>query len=96
MKLIFANGSNIRQVHISGKEITFLSPELKFMPVFVNLDKLNDIEYKEKLKKMNMSEEEIKTLHELSQLGSEREIADDIIQDFKKTGWRLQIEHGSY
>ena len=87
MKLTFITGSAIRRVIIKGRIITLLAAEISNKPLTINLDEINSQE--EKFKKMNLSEDDIRLIKELSKLGNEEEIAQDIITDFQKTGWRL-------
>lgn len=90
IQLGFVQGSRVRRVVIKGKEVSLMSSETGFVPLKLDLNKLE--EQKEKFTKLKLTEEDIKTLHELRKLGSEQEMADDIKKDFKKTGWRLMYE----
>ena len=82
--LNFMVGGAMRKVVIKGRKVSFLTAELNFVPMSIDLDKLD--QEKEKIKKMKIDEEQIK---ELALLKTERQIADDITKDWKKTGWRL-------
>ncbi len=84
IRLNFMVGGSMRRVLIEDRIITFLCEELNDVPLKLNLDKLN--EEKEKIKQLNFDVDELK---KISKLKTERQIADDIIEDFKKTGWRL-------
>lgn len=87
MHLVFVTGSAMRRVFIKDREVTFIAAELKFQPLIIQLDKIRD--QKDKIEKMKLSGEDIELIESLAELGSEEEIAQDIINDFKKTGWRL-------
>ena len=88
--LNFMVGGAIRKVVIEGRKISFLAAELNFVPLVIDLDKLD--EEKEKIEKMKMDKEILK---ELSLLKTERQIANDIIMDWKKQGWRLVHQYGN-
>ncbi len=87
MHLVFTTGSAIRRVFIKDRKLTLLAAELGFHPLVVDLDKLD--EQKDKFKKMKLSNEDVKLIHELALLNDEEAMARDIINDYQKTGWRL-------
>lgn len=74
----------MRKVFIKQRVITFLLPELKWQPLTIDLDKLD--EQKEEIEKMSMDQE---TLEKISKLRTEEEIFNDIKKDFQLSGWRL-------
>ena len=76
-------GAALRKVIINKKRISFLGAELNFVPLVIELDNL------EKVDKTKLSKEDLKTIKKLAKLGSEVQIAKDIIEDFKQTGWNL-------
>ena len=86
----FMVGGAMRKVVIKKRKISFLTAELNFTPLVIDLNKLD--KQKDKIKKMNLDENYIK---ELSLLKSEKQIADDIIKDFKQSGWRLVYQSGN-
>ncbi len=86
LRLDFLRGGAIRKVFVDGRKISFLTAELGFQPLEVDLSTLDKKE--EELKKMNLKGEDLNLIKQLSLLGNEDEIAKDIIKDFKKTGWR--------
>ncbi len=88
MELSFIMGSGIRRVFIDGRKITIVSAELGFQPLEFNLDELSSEKTKKAMSKQKLSAEEKKTLRQLAKLGSEEDIAKDIIKDFQKQGWR--------
>ena len=91
IKLTFAIGGNIRKVFIDKRVISMLTAETGFVPVQMDLDKINE---KKIVKKMG--DETIKLLRELSFLETEQDMAQDIIKDFQATGWRcVKREHGN-
>ena len=87
MKLTFITGSSIRRVHIQDRMVTLLAEELSSKPLTINLDEIDAQE--EKFEKMKLTAHDITMIKQLAKLGSEEEIAKDIINDFQKTGWRL-------
>ncbi len=93
MELVFITGSSIRKVFINDRKVSLISAELGFTPLEIDLDKLN--EFEDKIKKIKMSKEDIKTIKDLAKLGSEKEIAKDIIKDFQKSGWRCTKRNGN-
>ena len=54
----------------------------------MDLSKIDSEETKKVMKKLNLTEEDRKLLRELSKLGTEEDMAKDIIKDFQSTGWR--------
>ena len=85
----FMVGGSMRKIVVKGKKLSFLTPELNFVPLIIDLDKLD--EQKERIKKMKMDEKYIK---KLASLTTEKEMANDIIKDFKQSGWRLVYKDG--
>ncbi len=85
----FMVGGAMRKIVVKGKKVSFLTPELNFVPLIIDLDKLD--EQKERIKKMKMDEKYIK---KLASLTTEKEMANDIIKDFKQSGWRLVYQDG--
>lgn len=91
IKLNFVIGSAIRRVFIKDRVITLLTVENSFVPIEIDLNNLdnNKSKVEKSLKDNNFN------WGDLSNLKSEKEIAEDIIIDFKKSGWRLvSIKHG--
>ena len=86
----FMVGGAMRKVVIKKRNISFLTAELNFVPLVIDLDKLD--EEKDKIEKMKMDKDYLK---ELALLTTERKIANDIIKDFKKTGWRVVHQDGN-
>ena len=86
IKLSFAIGSKFRKVFIDGRKVTLLSAETSFVPLELNLDKLDDPEMIKKIESTKIEKSEIEMLR---QLNTEKELADDIRRDFRKSGWRL-------
>lgn len=85
-RLRFIRGSVFIQVKIEGRTIEFVTPMLNFVPIRIDLNKLN--EQKEKLSRLDMDEDFIKAL---SRLKTEEELAKDLIKDLTKSGWRYSI-----
>ena len=85
----FMVGGAIRKVVVKGRKISFLTAELSFVPYIIDLDKLD--KEKEKIKEMKMDKKLIK---ELALLKTEKDLANDIIKDWKKQGWRLVYQSG--
>ncbi len=85
----FMVGGAMRKVVVKERKVSFLTAELNFVPLIIDLDKLD--EQKERLKKMKVDEKFIK---KLALLTTEKEMADDIIKDFKQSGWRLVYQSG--
>jgi hypothetical protein len=87
MELVFITGSAIRRVFIKDRIITLLAAELSSKPLTINLEEIDA--QREKFKEMKLEERDIEMIEQLAKLGSEEEIAKDVIDDFQKTGWRL-------
>lgn len=92
IKLTFITGSAIRRVIIKDRIVTLLAAETSNKPVTINLNEIDS--QQDKFDKLKLTKEDIKTIRELSKLGSEEEIAKDITNDFQKTGWRLARSEG--
>jgi len=89
MTMNFMVGGAMRKVVVKGRKISFLTPELNFVPLIIDLDKLD--EQKERIEKMKMDKKYIK---KLASLTTEKKIANDIAKDFKQSGWRLVYKDG--
>ncbi len=83
INLAFVAGSSLRRVIIDERKITMMSPETKFVPMVMDLDKINE---KEIIKKMG--KDGLKFMKEISKLETEEDMAQDVIKDFQRTGWR--------
>ena len=83
IKLIFAIGGALRKVFINNRKVSLLSAETNFVPVEIDLDKIDN-----NLKKKISDEEKI-LLKEVALLRTEEDMANDIKIDFQKKGWRL-------
>ncbi len=88
MELSFVAGGGMRKVIINKRKVSILTPENNFVPITLDLDKLDSTEFEETIKRTKMSREEVETLHKLSKLNDENLIAKDIITDWQKIGWR--------
>lgn len=85
IELVFFRGNGLRRVFIDGRKISFLTAELGFTPLTIDLDKLD--QEKDKIDKMKL---DAKTLEELSNLKTEKNLIRDVVKDFEKSGWRLR------
>lgn len=81
----------MRQVIIKGRIITLLAEELSSKPLTINLDEIDSQQNKldELTKSRRLTEKDITMIQQLAKLGTEKEIARDLINDFQSTGWRL-------
>ncbi len=84
IKLVFITGGSLRKVNVEGRRISMMSQETGFTPQIMDLDKLDSGKLKKK-----MGNEEMKLMKEIADLNTEEEMAQDIIKDFQRTGWRL-------
>ena len=82
--LNFIRGSAFRKVVVKERTISLLTAELNDVPLVINLDKLD--EEKNKMEDMGYNPEDFRIFAELQ---NEDEIAEDIIKDFKQSGWLL-------
>ena len=89
MELVFVTGSALRKVYIKDRKISIMTNELGMAPLEIDLDKLDDKKSKKHMRKMKLSTKDKKVIKQLAKLGSEKEIAKDIISDFRKSGWRM-------
>lgn len=60
-----------------------LTAETGFVPIQMDLDKLEGKKIEKKL-----GEDNLKLLKEISSMETEEDMAKDIIKDFQNTGWR--------
>ena len=81
----FMRGSAYVDVVIKGREITFITALLNFVPIKIDLDKLD--KQKDKIKQMKLDK---KLLKELSNLKTEEDMFKDLKKDLPKSGWRAQ------
>lgn len=86
MKLSFGIGGALRQITIRKRIINMMSQETGWKPLVIHLDKL-DKNKKEVEKKLG--EDSFKIMQEIAALTTEKAIAQDIIKDFQRSGWRL-------
>lgn len=84
IKLSFAVGGSLRRAVVNGRKISFASQETGFVPMIMDLDKLD-----EKVINEDMGSEDLKLIKEIKKLKTEKAMAKDIIKDFQRTGWRL-------
>ena len=87
IRMKFMIGSAIREVVVNGRTFSLISPELNFVPITINLDRIE--EHEDTIKKMKFDKELIRQMQELE---TEEEIAEDIYKDFKKMGWKKVFE----
>lgn len=84
IKLVFVIGGGMRKVIIEKRTIHFITVELGWKPLSINLDKLD--EEREKIDKCGLNKDDIA---KISLLKTEEDIANDIKKDFQRSGWRL-------
>lgn len=89
IRLQFIIGSATRQVIISKRKVSLLTAENNFVPLILDLDKIK--EQKEQIKRSGLDQRELK---KIARLKTEKAIAEDIIKDFKQSGWRLTRKSG--
>ena len=83
INLSFVRGSTLRRVSINKRVITFLTPELGNKPLTIDLDKINEGDFKDKITK-----EQLEQMREIAKLETEDEMALDLKRDFQREGWR--------
>ncbi len=86
IKLSFVIGGSLRKVLIKDRIISMASQETGFVPIKIDLDRLE--KEKERITK-KMGDDGLKLLREISNFKTENEMAKDIIVDFQKSGWRM-------
>lgn len=84
IKLAFVIGGALRKVVIDGRIIKMMSQETGFIPIEMDLDKINEKKIKKK-----MGEDGLKFMKEIALLNTEEEMSRDIIKDFQRTGWKM-------
>ena len=88
IRLTFAIGGNIRRVYIDKRVISMLTAETGWVPVKMDLDKLESSNSLQKKIQSKLGEDDLKLLKEIALLETEEDMAKDIINDFQSTGWR--------
>lgn len=89
IRLEFVIGSALRLVTITKRKVSLITAENNFVPLTLNLDKID--EEKDKIKSVGLNQKELKAI---AKLKNEKAIAEDIIKDFKQSGWRLIRKSG--
>lgn len=84
IRLTFVCGGSIRNVLIEDRKISMLSKETNFIPMVIDLNKL-DVKKIEK----DLGKEGLEQIKEIAKLNTEEEMAEDIKKDFQRTGWRM-------
>ena len=92
MKLAFVRGSALRNVVVKDNKVTISTGELGFQPFTIDLNRLEELENDKAWD--SLEEDDKKLIRQIAKLGTDKEIAADIIKDFKKTGWR-PIKNGT-
>jgi hypothetical protein len=82
--LKFFSGNDSRIITIKDKIIFFTSPLLNNSPIKIDLNKLKENE--KIIKNANINQHDLKII---TNMKNEEERAKSIIDDFKKSGWRL-------
>lgn len=84
-------GSAYIDVIIEGRKLSFATPMLNYVPIKIDLDKLD--EHLDKIRQMNLDEE---LLNQLSNLKTEEEMKNDLVEDLQKSGWEVYELDGAY
>ena len=84
----FVRGSQLRKLMVDGKKIKLMSSETGFVPIDLDLAKINKKTVKD-IKNLDP-----KFWKELNELHTEKDRAKDIIKDFRRTGWRVFKQDG--
>ena len=84
IKLVFGVGSAIREIRIKDDKVMMISNETNFTPVMLDKEKIRKLKNVRGLKRSDKQ-----LINEVKKLNTEEEMAQDIINDFKKTGWAL-------
>lgn len=94
IKLSFVCGSALRKVKIDKRTISMATKETGFVPMVMDLDKLDSNNQKKKIRK-KLGKDGLKVMKEIALLNTEEEMAKDITKDFQSTGWR-KIQHDGH
>ncbi len=78
-KLLFTMGKMQRKIMIDDRVVTMITPENNYQPVIFNIEKI--------IATNKMSIEELEAVKAIKELSDEERIANDIIEDFKMSGW---------
>ena len=94
IKLSFVCGSSLRKVVIDKRVISMMAKETGFIPITMDLDKMDSSSQKKKITK-KLGKDSLKIMKEISLLNTEEEMAKDITKDFQSTGWRKIKQDGN-
>lgn len=94
IKLSFVCGSALRNIVINKRVISMMAKETGFVPITMDLDKMDSNNQKKKITK-KLGKDGLKVMKEIALLNTEEEMAKDITKDFQSTGWRKIKQDGS-
>lgn len=94
IRLSFVCGSSLRKVVIDKRKISMMTKETGFVPVVMDLNKMNTNAQKKKIIK-KLGKKGLKIMKEIALLNTEEEMSKDIIKDFQRTGWRRISKDGN-
>lgn len=86
MKVSFTRGSALRNIVVKNNKVTISAGEMGFVPFTIDLNKLEELENDKAWGSLEKEDQEL--IRRIAKLGTDKEIVDDIIKDWKKTGWR--------
>ncbi len=91
IRLSFVCGSSLRKVVIDKRKISMMAKETGFVPIIMDLDKMDSNAQKKAITK-KLGKEGLDVMKDIALLKTEKEMAKDITKDFQSTGWR-KIQH---
>ncbi len=71
-----------------------MAKETGFVPITMDLDKLDSNNQKKNIRK-RLGKDGLKIMKEIALLNTEEEMAKDVTKDFQSTGWRRIKQDGS-
>lgn len=93
IQLEFIKKASLRRTFVENKKITFMTPEMNNQPIVLDIN-------------LAIEKQDEKMIDMLKQLGmddfqkykdwNDRQIADEIILDFKESGWRCIKNHDEF
>ena len=87
IRLSFVCGSSLRKVVIDKRKISMMAKETGFVPIIMDLDKMDSNAQKKAITK-KLGKEGLDVMKDIALLKTEKEMAKDITKDFQSTGWR--------
>lgn len=89
IKAHFFQGSNLRRVMIEDRKVSMMATETNWTPMQIDIDKIESLSNLDNIKNSEKVKKDMQELiYASSLLKSEKDILNDITNDFHKSGWK--------